>query len=332
MTPLHVESTLLVKSPARCDSALLVLNSVQAESSSFIQHSSCLGFLALATGTACPGSVFSLSVAESCQLDVPLSARTPTQPASLISAPNVAHVGPSAPTQSLSRAEVMVPLLACGGSGSPLSLRQMSRVSFAMSLVGLACAGSSLPALDSTGLGAPFPLHSHSCLGPVLLMPSFAKADLPMPPRNLACLGLPLSVTGMSRADPVFVLPVAADVHLDALPLLQSSGRLDPSLPALNSCHTDSPLSLRSFSRLALVVSCMRACHAGFVLLLRQYACADSFMPTSGLLCLEASFSVSELATISSIPPARSSVCSGFPLPVPEPCKVNSSFPVQGSG
>ena len=101
--------------------------------------------------------------------------------------------------------------------------------------------------------------------------------------------------------------------------------------PVSGWARPDFLLLLRGYGRLAPAVSVLGINRAGSVLPLRQPACADLVMPTPGLLCLDASFSASELATLGSILLLHSSAWPG-PLPsVLEFCNAGSTFPAQGS-
>ena len=72
-------------------------------------------------------------------------------------------------------------------------------------------------------------------------------------PRNLVRAGISSFVAGMSRVGSVFVLPVIAEAHLEAVPLLQSSGRSEASALALGYCRLGFSMPLRSHSQLSPV-------------------------------------------------------------------------------
>ena len=298
---MHLGSPTPAKSSAHLGLVALILDRLKLGSPLLLQSFVQVGFPVFLVGLSRPGSVSSLSVAESATPGPVVSARSLCRTGLALLAPDLLRLGPPLSSHSTARLGSLVFLygLGCSGSVSLLPVVACTHSDSFLLLHSIGCPGSSILALAFGHLGLSPLLQSSSRLGPAVLV--FGVTDFGVSPLVLDSAQPGSAIFARSLTRPGLVPSVPDLLHLDLSPSLRSAGHPDSlMLVPGSSClgfvfllsvaagtTLDSLLSLRSIARPGSSAVAPRYARTESVLPLRSHGRSGAGFSVCGMTCFD---------------------------------------------
>jgi len=280
---LHLDFFLFLQSFAHLGSSLSVLDPNHLGSFLPVRSFVRLGLSLLAEGTLqLPSTLLTF---DGVHVDSPSFLQSCTCFELLASVLDFLHLGSVLPLHSFAHLELPMFVLKCTSLELMLPIRSYARLGFHFLSTGLARLDFSPSAFDYAAIDPSLFIRSFSKLALAMSTPSFVGMDLSLSLRSSACMGPATLTLGLACLSSI--LSVSWPVHLGSCTPVDNLAQTEIALFAVDLVELGFPLLPHSYAHPASMASSLDFIHVESTLPLRQSSCLDSFLPVSGMVCMD---------------------------------------------
>ena len=164
-------------------------------------------------------------------------------------------------------------------------IRSYAQLGFHFLSIGLARLDFSPSAFDYAAMDPSLFIRSFSKLDLAMSTPSFVGMDLSLSLRSSACMGPATLTLGLACLSSI--LSAALPVHLGSSTPVDNLAQTEIALFAVSVVELGFPLFPHSYAHPASMASSLDLISVASTVPLRQYSCLDSFLPVSGMVCMD---------------------------------------------